>query len=343
MLAFTLLFALALPARAMEFEAPASPDSVEDLVPEEADTFAGGLANVLRAAIRAFDPSLSQALRAGLQTGAAVLLCGLLRQISPSVSGKAMDLACAVAVAGVLLEPSASLISLGAQTVQDLSEYGKLLLPVMTGALAAQGGVTSSTALYAGTAFFDSLLSAGLSKLMIPLIWLYLALAIANAALKEDLLGKLRDLLKWAASWVLKLVLYIFTGYMTVTGVVSGSADAAAVKAAKITISGAVPVVGSILSDASEAVLVSAGVLRSGAGVYGLITVFAIFITPFLKLGVQYLLLKAVAALCAAFDGKGAAELIGDFSSAMGLMLAMVSTQTVLLFISTVCFMKGVS
>ena len=75
----------------------------------------------------------------------------------------------------------------------------------------------------------------------------------------------------------MKIVLYAFTGYIGFTGVVSGTTDAMAMKAAKLTISGAVPVVGGILSDASEAVLVSAGIMKNAAGVYGILAVLAIF------------------------------------------------------------------
>ena len=142
-------------------------------------------------------------------------------------------------------------------------------------------------------------------------------------------------------TWFLKIILYIFTGYMGITGVVSGTVDAAAVKATKLTISGMVPVVGGILSDASEAVIVGAGVMKSAAGVYGLLAMIAIWISPFLQIGLQYLLLKATAAVCAAFGEKRVTELVQCFSSAMGLLLAMTAVVCVLLMISTVCFMKG--
>ena len=91
-----------------------------------------------------------------------------------------------------------------------------------------------------------------------------LALSIARAAVGEQILGKLSALIKWLMEWALKLCLYLFTGYMAITGVVSGTADAAAGKAARIAISGAVPVVGGILSDAADAVLLSAAALGSG-------------------------------------------------------------------------------
>lgn len=80
-------------------------------------------------------------------------------------------------------------------------------------------------------------------------------------------------MVKNVVSWSLKTILTVFTTYMTVTGVVSGTTDAAALKATKVTISSVVPVVGGILSDASEAVLVSAGLMKNAAGIYGILAV----------------------------------------------------------------------
>lgn len=338
----TLIVLLAIQVSAVQYEAPPAPDSVADMVSEEADSFGEGLWNVIKACIGEFSPALSEAAEVCLRVTAAVLLTGLVSGFVTGSGAKAMSLACAVAVGGALLEPSAALIELGTETVRSLSEYGKLLLPVMTAALAAQGGVTASTGLYAATALFDSILSSAISGLMLPLIYLYLGVAVGNAALGEPILEKIKDFIKWLMTWILKIALYVFTGFLGITGVVSGTADAAALKAAKLTISGAVPVVGGILSDASEAVLVGAGLMRSSAGVYGLLTMAALFLAPFVRMGVQYILLKATGALCASFDRGSASTLIGDFTAAMGLILAMTATQTVLLMVSTVCFMKGV-
>ena len=212
----------------------------------------------------------------------------------------------------------------------------------MTAAMAAQGGVTASTAIYTGTAFFDALLSSLISKLLTPMLYLLLALAAANSAVGEDVLKKLRDTMKWLMTWSLKIILYVFTGYIGITGVVSGSTDAATLKAAKLTISGMVPVVGGILSDASEAVLVSVGAVKNAAGIYGIFAILAVFLGPFLKIGAHYLMLKATAAVCGVFGSKRITDLIQDFSGAMGLVLAMTGTVCLMLMISTFCFMKGV-
>ncbi len=328
------------PACAMDFNPPEAPEEVREFVKYEPESFAQGLWNLVREGIEAVAPELRQAGKLCLSLAALMMLLGVLKSFQPE-GGAVSQWVAAVAVGGLLLSDAHDLIQMGAETISEMSEYGKLLIPVMTGALAAQGGLTSSAALCAGTVAFDAVLSAAVSGLLIPVLYLFLALSVAAAATGEKTLEKIRDFLKWAVSWGLKTTLYLFTGYMGITGAVSGAADATAVKATKLTISGMVPVVGGILSDASEAVVVGAGVMKNAAGVYGLLVILALWITPFLRLGIQYLMLKATAILCESFDVPKASGLIGDFSGAMGLLLAMTGTVCLILLISIVCFMKG--
>lgn len=340
-LAIILLVFLAIPVSAAQWTAPEVPESGEEWMPEEPETFTDGLLEIMSQVIPKIQPSLAEAVASSMRIITVVLLISITRHLHSSIS-YAANLAGTIAVGLILLGASNSMITLGSKTVTQISDYGKLLLPVMTSAMAAGGGTTASAALYLGTAFFDSVLSTAISVLLVPMIYVFLALAAANSALGEDLLKQMKDLVKWLITWTLKILLYVFTGYMGITGVVSGSADAAALKAAKLTISGIVPVVGNILSDASEAVLVGADVVKNAVGIYGMLAIISVWIGPFLEIGVHYLLLKLTAGICGIFGSKEMTQLILDFTAAMGLLLAMTGTVCLMLLISTVCFMKGV-
>jgi stage III sporulation protein AE len=295
---------------------------------------------VFRELLGQLRPDLRQATRVCVGAVAAAMVASIL-QTFPGKLEKTMDLAGAAAVAMLLLNASGALIRLGSETIQEISEYGKLLLPVLTAALAAQGGVTTSTALYAGTAMFDSILSGLIGNDLMPMVYLFLALAIGNSALGEDSLKKLRDLVKSFMTWCLKTTLYVYTGFLTLTGVVSGPTDAMALKAAKLTISGMVPVVGGILSDASEAVLVGAGTVKNAVGLYGLFAVLAMWLGPFAEIGAHYLMLKLTGTVCDTFGSKRISGLIQDFATAMGMLLGMTGAVCLMLLISMICFMKG--
>ena len=336
-----LLFSLASPVSALEITPPEVPSDVQELMPQKPESFGQGLWYMIQEAANLIEPALVDAALVCSGLIAVSTLVSLLSSM-PGSTKNVVELSGTICVGLLLLKSSNSLIHLGTQTVAKLSDYGKLLLPVLAAALAAQGGTTTSAAIYAGTAIFDAILGSAISKLLCPMIYIYICLSVANSALGSDPLGKIRDLMKWIMTWGLKIILYFFTGYIGITGVISGSADAAAIKAAKLTISGMVPVVGGILSDASEAVLVGAGVVKNGAGIYGMMAILAIVMGPFLQIGIQYLLLKATAAVCGLFGTKSIISLVQDFTSAMGLLLAMTGSSCLLLLISAVCFMKGV-
>ena len=163
-----------------------------------------------------------------------------------------------------------------------------------------------------------------------------MAACTAYAALGNEGLKRVGELLKWAVTSILTAVVLAFVGYLTVSGVIAGSADAVTLKAAKMTISGMVPVVGGILSDAAETVLAGAGILRGAVGVFGMLGVLAICVAPFLQLGVHYLVYKLTAALSATVAGGRMAGLIDAIGGAFGLVLGMTGASALLLLVSMV-------
>ncbi len=311
-------------------------------MPEDTESFSEGLFYIIRTAISAAHPSLANVSGICLRLIVTILLIKILSGISDEELS-AVRLTGAVVIGLLLLDPINSMIRLSTNTVTEMTEYGKLLLPVMTAAMAAQGGTTSSAALYTGTVIFSTFLTTIITRLIVPALYIYLCICVADSAIKQEMLSKIRDFMKWLMTWSLKIILYIFTGYMSITGVISGTVDASALKAAKLTISGVVPVIGSVLSDTSETILVSAGIMKNAAGIYGILAVVAIFIGPFLEIGVQYLMLKLTGAICNIIGNKQTVSLVNNFSTGMGVVLAMTGTVCVLLLISLACFMKGIS
>lgn len=339
-MALLLVFALAVPASATEITAPEPPESAEEYLPEDRVSFSEGLWYVISMAMRELTPDISSCIHVCASLLGTALILSLLKTYEGK-SKAVVDLAGVIAVACVLMDSTHSLIRIADETVTQLSEYGKLLIPVMTAALAAQGGSGSAAALYTATAFFDAVLSSSVTAILVPGIYVFLTVAIVNAAVGDALMKKMKDFVKWLLSWGLKIILYAFTGYVSITGVVSGTADQTALKAAKVTLGGMIPVVGGIISDASETILVGASLVKSSVGVYGLLVLIAIVVVPFLKIGLQYLLLKLTAAVCGIFCDKNITSLMEDFSGAMGLMLAMTGTVCLLFMISVVCFLRG--
>lgn len=338
---FVLLPLMIITVNAAELTPPEVPEGGEAVFPEDPSSFTDGLQEIFHDALPFIRPAIADCLDNCVKIFAVVMMASIFQGIC-AASEKSIAVATTLSIAVLLLTPANNLIYLGTDTIHEITHYGMLLLPVMATAMAAQGAPSSSAALYAGTACVNTVLSSIVSAVLIPMIYIYLVLGAAGNATGENLLKKSKDLTKWCLTWILKIILYVFTGYMGITGVITGSVDAAAIKATKIAVSGVVPVVGGIISDASEAMLVSAGVLKNSAGIYGILAFISILIGPFIKIGMQYLALKLTGALCNIFSVPQCTGIIQDFTTAMGLLLSMTGTVCLLQLISTVCFMRGV-
>lgn len=335
------IFFLPISAAADELTAPEVLRSGVAMMPQNTDSFADALRELVQNGINRIQPELKIAANTNMKIILSSVLLSLLAILSDKITVP-VSIAGTVMIAAAMFQNTNTMVNYAAETVRDICEYGKLLCPVLTTALAAQGGITSSAALYTGTAAFIALLGVLVSRWMIPMIYLYLVFSMAGCALGEKFFRKFADAINSILHWLLKTILIVFTTYMSITGVISGLTDVAALKTAKLTMSTVVPIVGGILSDASEAVLVSLGLIKNTAGIYGILATLAVFMGPFIKVGVQYLFLKFTALICSLFPGKNLSELAGNFSTAMGLLLAMIASSCTLVFISTVCFLKGI-
>ena len=223
-----------------------------------------------------------------------------------------------------------SLIGLGTATMQDLADLTKLLLPTMAAALAGCGGVFTASAWQVGTLFAADALTTLIHELLLPLVYCHIALASAGAALPESGLDKLADGLKKLISWLLCGAVTAFTLYLSVSGVLTGSADRAAVKAAQTAVSGAVPVVGSILAESAEMVLSAAHSLRAAIGAAGVLGVLAC-LAPLVRLSVQFLLYRAAAFVSAVSGVKPLERLLEQLGDAFALVLGMTAACAALL------------
>ena len=235
-----------------------------------------------------------------------------------------------------------SLMGLGSRTIGELADFSQALLPTLAAATAASGAVTTATVQQVSTVFFVDLLLRLIRQLLLPLVYLYIGLLTAAACLPENRLGAIAEALKKLVTWILTTALLVFTIYLSIVRIISGSADSATVKVAKAAISGVVPVVGGIIADASETVLAGAGMLKNTIGVFGMLAILAACAYPFLQLGVQYLLYKLTAYLASVVGAPGLCKLIDGLGGAFGLILGMTGGCALLLLISVLASVGAV-
>lgn len=313
---------------------------------EYGETLDEGLLGLLETSAEAAGGILRSALRSGTLLVAVILLCGVGETVFVTAGTGELPVISAVgalAVATVAVSDVNAMLGLGRATIGNLTTFANVLLPTVAAVTAATGAVTGAAVRQMASVLFSDLLVNLINGLLIPVLYAYLAASVAYAALGNEGLKRIGALMKWLVTTVLTTVMLTFVGYLSLSGVIAGSTDAMTVKATKFAISGAIPVVGGILSDAAETILASAGVLRGTVGVFGAVTILGICLLPVLRMAVHYLMYKLVAAVSATVGSGRVTGLVDQIGGAFGLMLGMTGACCLLLLVALVSSVAVVS
>ncbi len=331
-------------------------ESMTDALPQDAKKILGDISLTdtdmgdkgFQSVLNTIKDSIFGIFKSALSSAAKILIVVVLCAAATSAMNEGgvrdmVTLGGTVAVSAIAISNVHSFIGLGVETLTSLSDFSKALLPVMCSAAASAGAFTSASAKYAATALFMDVLITLSVNIIVPLISLYLASVIANALLSKDYIARVSTLLKWLCTTALTLLMMAFTTYLGMTGLISGKADEVATRLTKTALGTVLPVVGSIISDTAETLVAGAGIIRNAIGIFGFLAVAAICLTPFLTLGLHYLVYKGTAAFTEALADKRMAELVSDVGAAFGMLLALVGCGGMMLFFSIISSMKAVT
>lgn len=348
-----LLFLLPTPALAAQLPQEvqdALPPAAEELLTELGDeavsatTLTEGLSLLWERVCAWAGDVLRQSVSGGVLLLGVVLLCALTEACMPDDREKRrlVPMAGALAITLIALGNVKSMMGLGLETVEELNVFSKALLPTLSAAVAAGGGVVSASVRQVATVFFADLLLSLIHGLLLPLVYVYVAAASADAMLPGQRLGALARAIRKGITLLLTGALALFTLYLSLSGAVASSADGLTLRLTQGAV-GALPVVGSILSDVAASVLAGAGAVKNTVGVLGLLAVLALCLLPLLRLGAQYLLYKLSAFLAGLLGSGALTELIDNLGGAFGLIFGMTGACGLLLLISIASAMGVVS
>lgn len=323
------------------------PAELEQIVPEAVGLLNGnaedgyGLVQGASVLLNKALSDLKEHMYAGIRNIAAIMLgiilLGMVESFADGgISTRHTTLVGVLYITAVSAGDINALIGLGRDTVEKVSVLSKVLIPSLAAATAATGGISSASVRQVTTVFFVDVLLTVIDRLLIPLLYLYIASAAAGAVLEQGTLEGIASLIKKGIGWILAALLGGFTAYLSISGAIAGAADAQAVRIAKTAVSTAVPVVGGILAEAAETVLAGAGVLRATIGAFGALAVIALCLLPFLRLGFQYLLYQGAVFIADASGPKKLAKMLSMLGDAFALILAMTGASALLLIISLV-------
>lgn len=282
---------------------------------------------------------LQDMVRPAFQTAAVCLLLSLLtgfaKTAGMTLPSRLPQLTGATAILLLAFSDQHSMTAQCKNAIEQLKNFTQIVITAFTGASVASGKPASAVA-SAGAAmlFSDGLFWLAL-KLFLPMTTLFLLLSYGGCITENALLNQGSRLVKWSMQKLLRIFLAAYFAYLSLTGLVTGAADSAAVRTAQ-TLTSSVPLVGNVISGASETILAGASALRAGIGFFGFVGALAICLTPFLKALCHMLVFRLLALLSSSYAEGGVKVMLNAVSDAYGMLLGILGACCALQFITIV-------
>ncbi len=274
---------------------------------------------------------------------AITVMCALLENFKSSFSSESINSVFgAVATLSVVLIMGDGVIDCIKESCKTIQEYNSFMIsfiPVYAGSITVAGAPVTS-GVYGTFMFFACQIIATLiTNTIMPLLGIYLGFSVVSGINPKLNLGSITDGIKKFSTWLLTLLMTVFTGIMSIQSVIASGSDGVAVKAGKYLLSSFVPVVGSALSDVYLSVQGSIKLLKNCIGGYCIVAVSVTFVPILLKLLVWKLSVFVSQIFSEILNIKSITTLTKAVDSTFSLIIAIVLVFLLLIIISTTLMM----
>ena len=205
----------------------------------------------------------------------------------------------------------------------------------------AASGAASAVVFYEGVLLMVWGIQWLLLTVLLPASGMYVLLQLVNSLSREEMLGKMAELLNTAVSWGLKSLLAAVVGLQIIRNLVAPVMDS--VKRGLLSkAAGALPGVGNAVNMVTELVVTSAVLVRNCLGVVILIVFVLIGAGPMLHYGILSLLYRLLAAVAQPVSDRRMVRALGTMGEGCTLLLRILFTAEVLCMLAFLVLMAGI-
>lgn len=320
----------------------ALPDEAEERLDElGADITNGGsqvtMENIFAQIWNIISENISKPLTMLLSTAAVIMLCAVVEAMRESEGETAgvFHTVGVLACSGMICTGLASLLESVKLAVDSLSAFLAVYIPAFAGIMAAGGQTSSASSYYAVVSTAAQVFSAFFSAVLFPLSSCVMGISIAGAADPALKMNNIAELAKKLVNWCLGFLMAIFTGLVSVQGLIAASADSASMKAVKFTVSSSVPIIGGSLSEALGTVKASLSLVKTTTGGFGIFASAAVMLPVFISAALYRLALMICSALSEVFGTSALTCVLKSGESVLAAIMAMMICYWLVAVVST--------
>ena len=227
------------------------------------------------------------------------------------------------------------------QTITWMAEFMRGLAPAYFLTISIAAGSSTAAVFYEGVLILTWLIQEVILNLLFPGACLYVLISLINNLSKEEMLGKMAELLDTAVSWGLKTLRGMVVGLQVVRGLIAPVMDTLK-RSALGKAAGALPGVGNAVNMVTELVLTSAVLVRNCLGVVILFAFVAAGAGPVIHYGILSLLYRFLAAIAQPVSEKRIVDSLATMGEGCALLLRILFTAEILCILDFVILMTGI-
>ena len=159
-------------------------------------------------------------------------------------------------------------------------------------------------------------------------------------SIREEMLGKMAELIETLISWVLRTLLGVVAGLQVVRGLVTPVMDSLKRSAIGKT-AGTLPGVGNAVNAVTELVLTTAVLVRNSLGVVFLLVFLVVGASPVIRYGLLALVYRFLAAVAQPVSDKRLVEVFSTMGEGCALLMRILFTAEVLCMLTFLILMAG--
>ena len=241
----------------------------------------------------------------------------------------------------ILMDSFSKMSSSLEKTISWMTEMMKGLAPAYYMTVCAASGAASAVVFYEGVLLMVWGIQWLLLTVFLPASGMYVLLQLVNSLSREEMLGKMAELLNTAVSWGLKSLLAAVVGLQIIRNLVAPVMDS--VKRGLLSkAAGALPGVGNAVNMVTELVVTSAVLVRNCLGVVILVVFVLIGAGPMLHYGILSLLYRLLAAVAQPVSDRRMVRALGTMGEGCALLLRILFTAEVLCMLAFLVLMAGI-
>ena len=236
---------------------------------------------------------------------------------------ESMNLVTSLAVGLIIVVPVASLVDSAGEATEIATRFTEAFGAIFAGLLVSNGQ-TASAAGY--SAFLTGAINAASlcsNDVVMPMLRVFLALSCVSALSDSVRIDAVIRFFEKYAKWILGFTAALISTVLSISGIISASADSVGARAAKFVISGSVPVVGGAVSEAYLSIKSGMLLLRNSVGAFGIIATAYVFLPVIIRTLLWSMVAGAGEAMCDALKLGGLQKLMKSLSSALSLLMGL--------------------